>query len=57
MRNMQPVWANEPSDDTHVSADQRGAVLVDLLGLVDALPATPIGELAFPPFHTLRREH
>jgi hypothetical protein len=52
---MQPRWAREPDDNSALSPDKRGQVLVDLLGLADALPPAPIEDLAFPPFHTLRR--
>jgi hypothetical protein len=57
VRNMQPLWAREPDDNRALSPDERGQVLVDLLGLADALPPAPIEDLAFPPFHTLRRAH
>jgi hypothetical protein len=55
VRGMQPAWAHEPDDHRELSPDERGDVLVDLLELADALPPAPIGDLEFPPFHTLRR--
>ena len=57
MSLVQPQWARDPGEGSSgVPPEERGAALVDLLELVDALPPPPVRDLEFPPFRTFLRD-
>ena len=56
-QDSKPWWARDPGEDEPaVPPEERGAVLVELLELSDALPPLPERELEFPPFRTVLKQ-